>query len=126
MTIYFNKNDEAICGEPPEGYTGAVLTDEEWHKYASPPNVNYKIEDGKFVPLYDADFIAGKKEAEYRISQLKTLLSQTDYVVSKISEASVTGGDVESLKVKYAEEMNNRQSWRKEINELEEKYNLSS
>lgn len=58
--------------------------------------------------LYDA-----KQLAEMRISELKQLLRDTDYVVIKIAEGAATTDE-------YADVIESRKEWRKEINELEE------
>lgn len=47
-----------------------------------------------------------------RISELKTKLAETDYVVIKIAEGEATRDDYEDV-------LNQRQAWRNEINELE-------
>lgn len=47
-----------------------------------------------------------------RIDELKTKLSETDYIVIKIAEGEAT-------KEEYAEVLANRKAWRSEINELE-------
>lgn len=51
-----------------------------------------------------------KKQA--RISELKQMLAQTDYVVIKIAEGEAT-------KEEYADVLANRKAWREEIRELE-------
>lgn len=110
--IYFNTNNEAICGEPPTGYTGPTLTDEEWHKYASAPNVNYKIEDGKFVPLRSVNEIENEKIAKSEIAELKQKLKDTDYMAIKYAEGQITESE-------YAEIKTKRQEWRNRINQIE-------
>jgi len=50
-------------------------------------------------------------------------LSKTDWVVTKIAEIQVTGGDVEATKEKYADILTQREAIRTKSNELEEKVN---
>jgi chromosome segregation ATPase len=56
------------------------------------------------------------------ISELKTYLSETDYVVSKINEIMATGTDEEiaAVKEEYAEVLTKRKEARARINELED------
>lgn len=53
-----------------------------------------------------------KEKKEVRISELKGKLSATDYVVAKIAEGVATKDD-------YAQTLEDRKSWRAEINQLE-------
>lgn len=53
-----------------------------------------------------------KEKKEARISELKGKLSATDYVVAKIAEGVATKDD-------YAQTLEDRKSWRAEINQLE-------
>jgi len=48
-------------------------------------------------------------------------LKATDWVVTKIAEIQVTGGDVEAAKEKYANTLANREAIRENSNELETK-----
>lgn len=50
-------------------------------------------------------------------------LKETDWVVTKIAEIQVTGGDVESAKEKYADILTEREAIRIKSNELEAKIN---
>jgi predicted DNA-binding protein (UPF0251 family) len=50
-------------------------------------------------------------------------LKETDWVVTKIAEIQVTGGDVEAAKEKYADILTEREAIRAKSNELEEKIN---
>lgn len=45
-------------------------------------------------------------------------LKSTDYIVLKIAEAE-TEEEKQALRVKYAEQLNNRKWWRAQINSLE-------
>lgn len=78
--------------------------------------------DGKptIVDLYTVEELA-EANALNRISELKQLLADTDYIGSKLAEA-LAENDVEavvSLKDEYATELANRKLWRAEINSLE-------
>lgn len=50
---------------------------------------------------------------KWKIRQLKAKLAETDYIAAKIAEGSATAKE-------YADKIAERQSWRAEINELEE------
>ena len=52
------------------------------------------------------------EKAQARISELKQMLADSDYVVIKIAEGVSTADD-------YSEILNSRKAWRAEINELE-------
>lgn len=62
-----------------------------------------------------------KSEKLRQISEYKTKLHDTDYIVLKIAEA-VAENDIETvtaLRTTYATELQNRKLWREEINKLE-------
>lgn len=66
-----------------------------------------------------------RNPAWFRVYVLKKKLVQTDYIVIKIQEAMITDIDtVDSLKRKYAQELEDRTRWREEINRLQEEYGL--
>ena len=50
-------------------------------------------------------------------------LTKTDWIVTKIAEIQVTGGNVEAAKEKYADILKEREAIREKSNELEEKIN---
>ena len=50
-------------------------------------------------------------------------LKKTDWVVTKIAEIQVIGGDVEAVKAKYSDILSQREAIRAKSNELEEKVN---
>lgn len=55
-----------------------------------------------------------------RIAILKMQLAETDYVVTKVSEMTLSGGTLPDEDVdRYSEIIANRQEWRDEINQLE-------
>ena len=60
-------------------------------------------------------------EKQGEIDKLQKYLTDTDYVVVKISEAMVSGSKqlINELKNKYADVLNEREEARKQINELE-------
>ena len=58
-----------------------------------------------------------REEAQSRILELKQKLADTDYNILKIVEGAATLPEM-------AEVIKNRAAWRKEINELEEVYEL--
>lgn len=75
---------------------------------------NYIYQDGKIVysekpvPVYE------------QIVELKANLERTDYVVTKIAEAQVTGRVLpEEDAIRYADILIQREQWRAQINELE-------
>ena len=62
-------------------------------------------------------------EKAKQISDFKKQLSNTDYIVLKISEAVAENDTnmVVNLRTMYATELANRKTWRNKINELENK-----
>ena len=54
-----------------------------------------------------------KRERTERIAELKGLLAATDYIAAKISEGAAT-------REEYADKLTERQSWRDEINAIDE------
>ena len=63
--------------------------------------------------------VEARREAEAEISRLKAYLSDTDYVVTKMSEALALGEDTTSLVNEYREVISERAEARRRINELE-------
>jgi len=55
-------------------------------------------------------------EKESKQQEAKWYLERTDWIISKISEASINGTDISSLKEKYSEELSKRYEARIEIN----------
>lgn len=78
--------------------------------------------DDKKPTLEDPPPPTEKELAEQEIRQLKSYLSETDYVAIKIAEGAVTAEESE----KYAQITEKRQQARKKINELETKIETSS
>lgn len=73
----------------------------------------YLIKDGELV------YSESRERVLAKIESLKAKLLETDYVVAKISEASLIGGDVEALVDQYSDIIKSRNKWRREINDLE-------
>jgi hypothetical protein len=95
---------------------------------------SYSIPDG-FHEATDAELetlstqkaaLVEKDGAERKIIELKKKLTATDYVDNKIIEAYILSGvaEAENVKALYAEQLKNRETWRAEINELQEKYGI--
>lgn len=79
----------------------------------------YRVVDGQLVhdPLPDPP--------ETRIAKLKQQLDDTDYVIVKMAESSVTGVPLsEEDSSRYADIIEQRRQWREEINKLESEVNL--
>lgn len=73
----------------------------------------YHIEDtGEYYEVVKNDEPTGEEIKQARITELKQLLADTDYVVIKIAEGAATAED-------YADVIAQRQAWRVEIRELE-------
>ena len=88
-----------------------------------------KEEDGKLI-LYndiqcksqyyvDEELEKAKQEILYKIELCKQELSNTDYMVAKISEAQALGEDTSQLITKYSDMLVYRKNLRNQINELE-------
>ena len=62
------------------------------------------------------------KEIQARINALYQLLTRTDYIDNKITEALVLGGmeAAQAVAAEYTEELTNRKAWREELSELED------
>lgn len=88
-----------------DGYT--QITEEEFNELRKPPE---PTEEQK-----------SKMENARKIAELKKKLSDTDYIVLKIAEATAENDTetVEELKSIYAAELTERKVWRKQINALE-------
>lgn len=69
----------------------------------------------KMIPPDEAEI--AKQKARSRIAELKTFLAKTDYQAIKFAEGELSAEA-------YADMKAQRSEWRKEINDLESKYNL--
>lgn len=75
----------------------------------------------ELVRMSDEDYeIHTKSKLEFESRKLEKYLAETDYVVTKINEATVLDEDVDTLKTKYADILANRKAARARINEIEE------
>ena len=72
--------------------------------------MNIKV-NGK-VELIEVPDTAEEIPVEFQIAELKQKLSDTDYIACKIAEGAATIKE-------YANELQQRQEWREEINRLE-------
>lgn len=70
-----------------------------------------------------AKSIEWKQPLFEQIGFYKSCLLETDYVVTKMSEAFMAGKDIRELQNKYSEIIQNRNFWREEINRLEGELN---
>lgn len=89
-----------------EGYT--QITEEEFNS----------LSNKRYEPTEEQK---AKMEKARKIAELKKKLSDTDYIVLKIAEATAENDTetVEELKSTYAAELTERKVWRKQINALE-------
>ena len=69
-------------------------------------------------PAYTPEEILAN-ENQVKVSEAKTYLSSTDWIVIKINEAQVLGEDINPLLTEYTTELQERQSARDLINQLE-------
>lgn len=75
----------------------------------------------ELVRMSDEDYeIHTKSKLEFESRKLEKYLAETDYVITKINEATVLDEDVDTLKTKYADILANRKAARARINEIEE------
>ena len=111
MKIVINEQNEIV------GYCTIGDIDNSIHTNKIFPS---QFEAQKFI--YDKDndeilenpsYVANRHEIEAEIESLKQLLSATDYKAIKYAEGVMSEEE-------YAETKNQRQEWRKKINELEE------
>ncbi|RDL44701.1 hypothetical protein DN730_09980 [Marinomonas piezotolerans] len=75
-----------------------------------------------FKNIKTADDLAAEqlaREKELQIKDARALLSSTDWVITKIGEARITGADDTALIEKYASVLAEREEARQLINELE-------
>lgn len=92
--------------ENKDGYT--QITEDEYNKLTHTPE-----------PTEEQKTAIAKAR---QIAELKGKLLATDYIVLKIAEAVAESNSeqVAQLRLTYANELNNRKVWRKQINNLEE------
>lgn len=76
--------------------------------------MNYIYRNGEFI------YSEKPTDPYEQIAELKSNLSRTDYIVTKIAEAQVTGRALpEEDAIRYADILIQREQWRAQINELE-------
>lgn len=110
--IYFTQSKGA-CSFEIEDYL-ATIDRETWRVYAEYPHgKHWDIIEGNFIKLTSVQDMQAIKNWKIRIQELKYFLNQTDYKAIKYSEGCYTEEE-------YAITLNERQSWRDEINQLEE------
>lgn len=103
-------------------YDGQIITDHKAFANWANANGNKFYDTANGDGTYTVHEVPGPSEAEIiaqQVAELKAKLSDTDYVVIKIAEA--TGEDADALREKYAKVIADRKEWRKQINELENK-----
>lgn len=109
---------EIDYSQPPYNFTITTIDD----KYSDCEGIDFNGLEFS-VEKYSA---RKKKETNLpTITQLKQNLEKTDYIADKLAEAIAeyiaTGNNtnVLALRARYAEQLQDRQSWRDKINELE-------
>lgn len=97
-----------------------------WQKYRHyQKGVFWDISEKEVVYLIPQEEVLDYMELIARIGNLKSKLASTDYIIPKIQEAMIVAPDtVDALKERYSEELENRARWRKEINELQDRYGV--
>lgn len=98
-----------------------VLETETW--------TGYELDNsGDFLPVKseseEADMAL--RDAQASLAEAKAFLSDTDYVITKISEASALGEDTSALKIKYSNVLARRATVRSSINGLEDTVSAKS
>jgi hypothetical protein len=85
----------------------------------------YVLKDGKYMLKSVVDALQVEEDKQARISELKQLLANTDYIDNKFLEAIVKNDMIllDTLKVKYKDKLEERQAIRNQIDELEEMIN---
>lgn len=103
-------------------YDGQIITDHKAFANWTNANGNKFYDESNGDGTYTVHEVPAPSESEIiaqQVAELKAKLSDTDYVVIKIAEA--TGEDADVLREKYAQVIADRKEWRKQINELENK-----
>lgn len=131
--VYYQKSTKRICYRfpsdlEPESENDYIEVDNDI--YAKTLICDYGkiwiVENNKPVLVDDEDLIKTDEYKKYSLdlekNQLKTYLTDTDYIISKISEA-VAEGDEElanELRTQYKEDLSKRKTSRNRIKEIEE------
>ena len=132
MEIFYDKITKKLCNRYPYDIkqstdSGVIdVTDDEYQKtLCAPYGFYWAVNNGKLELLEDTEITSSSvyKIEQYNneISDLKEYLTNTDFIVSKINEASVIDDEEEvaNLKTKYADDLAKRKEARARINELE-------
>lgn len=134
--IYYQKSTKKVCYrfpnnlEPESENDYIEVEDDIANKtYQCPLGKIWIVEDNKPVLVDDEDLIKTDEYKKYSLdlekNQLKTYLTDTDYIISKISEA-VAEGDEElanELRTQYKEDLSKRKTSRARVKEIEEELN---
>ena len=103
-----HKSQTARNAELRQIYQALVEADSEHFKIARGDDLEWQVEA---IPEKTAEEKAAEEKAQ-KIAALKQKLADTDYVAAKIAEGAAT-------REEYADVLAQRETWRKEINELE-------
>ena len=131
--FYYDENTEVIeitpfyDEEKEKNLPYIELTYEEWERDLSTCSYGFKkaYRDGKIIEVADEEVQASeeyqKNIKEIEVSELKTYLSETDYIITKLNEAKIEDDALfEELKTKYADVITKRKEARERINTLEQ------
>lgn len=126
MKIYYNEEgwvlDRYPYKEKHSKGSAFIEVDEATYERTLSTDEGYRwrVTEGKLAEeVYDQSIIDEIARIN-EILSLKDFLSETDYVVEKLSEARLDSEDeFEALKAKYADVLERRKSARARINELE-------
>ena len=116
MKNYYKLNEENY----PMTYQGKAPLDDTWKEFEVATDEVTGISLYYPVELNDAMVALEIKEAnDTQLAKAKSYLSDTDWVVVKINEVAITGGDTAPLLDKYADILLERENKRLTINQLE-------
>lgn len=133
IKIYYDKETGYLCNRYPKDIE--VKKDTPFIEVSEEEaNKTYAVEYGKFWAVKDGvlqkvDDLEVINTDEYKellkneeIASLKTYLSETDYVITKLNEAKIEDEELfNSLKTEYSDILAKRKEARTRINELEGK-----
>lgn len=95
-------------------------TDESYIEFEFPADFDFSKQNSYRIVENELIYDPLPEPVEQQIEALKAKLKETDYIVTKIYEASVTEKALpEEEVVRYADIIEQRRSWRAQINELE-------
>ena len=130
VKIYYNKNGD-VCNRYPNNYPIddenryiEVSEEDEEKTLGAPLGMKWHIDNGVLVLVDDQEM---KNSEEYKhmmkenqLAELKQYLADTDYVITKLNEAKLEDEEeFNSLKLQYANILEQRKETRAKINELE-------